>query len=95
MRVSAPGLFVCGMLAAGGALAEGALADGEVRQAIIRESIRAYRGICPCPESSDSNGRPCGARSGYSKPRGQTVMCHAYDVSDEQVKEYRRKHPAT
>jgi hypothetical protein len=95
MRISAVGLFVCGVLAAGESLADGALADDAIRQAIIRESIRAYRGVCPCPESSDSNGNACGARSGYSKAGGQTVFCHAYDVSDRQVEEYRRKHPST
>ena len=94
MRIPAIGLFVCGVLAAGTTFADAALSDEEVRQAIVRESIRAYRGVCPCPESSDSNGTPCGARSGYSKRGGQTVLCHAY-VSDAQVKEYLRKHPAT
>jgi hypothetical protein len=95
MRSAAFGLLVCGILAAAGASADVALTDDEIRQSIIQQSIRAYRGVCACPESSDTNGHPCGARSGYSKPGGQTVMCHAYDVSDEQVKQYRRRHPAT
>lgn len=80
---------LCVALTGGAARAD--LSDAEIRARIISESIAAYRGSCPCPNSVDGAGKACGGRSAYSKAGGQSPICYAEDISDEQVKQYRAR----
>ncbi len=41
--------------------------DTAVRELIVHESIAAYPGACPCPESQDARGNACGGRSAWSR----------------------------
>jgi hypothetical protein len=68
------------------------LSDDAIRQLMIEESLRGYRGNCPCPQSVNAKGRRCGASSAYSKPGGQQPLCYPADVSDKMVGEYRARH---
>ena len=68
-----------------------AATDDEVRQMIIIESIRSYPGNCPCPYNRARNGSRCGRRSAWSKPGGYQPICYPREVSDEMVRDYRRK----
>lgn len=65
--------------------------DREIKQEIIRESIRNYRGSCPCPYSRDRAGRRCGKRSAYSRPGGASPLCYESDVTQKMVDEYRER----
>lgn len=67
------------------------LTDAQIRQRIIQESIASYAGPCPCPYNIARNGSRCGGRSAYSKPGGASPRCYPEDVSDEMVKEWRRR----
>ena len=67
------------------------LTDDEIRQVLIRQSIMGYSRNCPCPYNSASNGSRCGGRSAYSRPGGYSPLCYPQDVSDETVREYRRR----
>ena len=64
--------------------------DAEIKHLIIKESIAAYSGSCPCPESQDRAGKRCGARSAYSKAGGKSVLCYEIDVTPKMVDEYRK-----
>lgn len=67
-----------------------AQSDAEVRQRIIRESIAAYPGSCACPYNRARNGSQCGGRSAYSRRGGYAPLCYPRDITDEQVREWRR-----
>ncbi|MCO7227551.1 hypothetical protein [Pleionea sp. CnH1-48] len=67
------------------------LSDDEIRQVLIERSIRQYQGSCPCPFYRDRAGRKCGKRSAWSKPGGAEPLCYKSDVSDQLVKNYRRR----
>lgn len=75
------------------ALAAG-LTDEEIRQRIVDKDLSRYSGLCPCPESFDSNGHRCGERSAYSRPGGKKPLCYPADVPDEEIEKYRKAHPA-
>lgn len=66
--------------------------DDEIRAAIVERSIAAYTGSCPCPYNVDRAGRSCGGRSAWSRPGGRAPLCFSKDVSEEQVREYRKTH---
>jgi len=66
--------------------------DTEVRRIIIQESLSTYPGNCPCPWNSDRAGRSCGQRSAYSRPGGYAPKCYIHDISDDEVRAYRRTH---
>jgi hypothetical protein len=83
-------LFVCMLLAASHAAGADAFTDTEIRDRLIQESIGAYPGNCPCPENRDAAGRRCGQRSAYSRAGGRSVLCYREDVTDEQVRNYRK-----
>jgi hypothetical protein len=69
--------------------------DKEIRQRIIKESIAAYDGACPCPESVMKSGQRCGKNSAYSAGGGdRRPVCYPSNVSDAMVKRYREEHPA-
>ena len=66
--------------------------DAQVRKAIIQQSIAQYPGVCACPYNVTRSGRRCGRRSAYSKPGGYAPKCYASDVSDKEVKAWRKRH---
>jgi len=72
------------------AIAADSPSDEDVRAIIIQESIAAYPGNCPCPYSVDRAGRSCGGRSAWSRAGGRAPVCFPREVSDEQVREYRK-----
>ena len=47
---------------------------------LIEESIRNYKGRCPCPYSIAKDGSKCGKRSAYSRPGGATPLCYPRDI---------------
>jgi hypothetical protein len=61
------------------------LTDQQLRQMVIEQSIKEYRGSCPCPYSVDRAGRSCGARSAWSRPGGAAPYCFPKDVPQEEV----------
>lgn len=67
------------------------LSDDQVRERMIQESLGAYSGPCPCPYNTMRNGASCGKRSAYSKPGGASPLCYKTDVSDEMVRNWRRR----
>lgn len=73
------------------ALTRSSLSDTEIRDRIVQESIRGYPGNCPCPYNLTRNGSRCGGRSAYSRPGGASPICYPNDVSDEQVRQYRKR----
>lgn len=62
----------------------------QLKQAVIRASIETYPGPCPCPYSVMRNGRPCGARSAYSRPGGYAPLCYPADVGAAEIEAYRQ-----
>ena len=68
-----------------------ALTDDQVRERMIQESINAYSGKCPCPYNTMSNGRACGGRSAYSKPGGESPLCHERDITDAMLANWRSR----
>ena len=53
---------------------------------MIQDSISQYPGKCPCPYSVMSNGKKCGKRSAYSKPRGYEPLCYVSDIVGKKKK---------
>jgi hypothetical protein len=85
-------LFALGpAVAAAPARAQQPPSDDQIRDRIIAISIAEYPGICACPYSLMRSGRKCGKRSAYSKPGGYEPKCYRDDVSDEMVRDYRRR----
>jgi hypothetical protein len=64
--------------------------EASVKQQMINESIRKYKGNCPCPYSKMKNGRTCGKSSAYSKPGGKSPLCYATDITSTMVKNYKK-----
>lgn len=83
--------IVMATLLTAGVFAGEPLTDDEVRARIIATSIAAYSGNCPCPDNTDRAGRRCGDRSAWSKLGGEKPMCYPTDVSDEQVRRWRKR----
>ena len=91
MRLT-PHLCVAMLLAASNAQGADSPTDAEIRHRLVAESINAYPGNCPCPESTDAAGRRCGARSAYLRAGGRAPLCYPEDVTDDQVRRYRDTH---
>lgn len=85
----AGGLALAGLAAFAAAPAAGQ-SDSEIKQRIVERSIANYSGNCPCPYNTDRAGRRCGARSAYSRPGGASPKCHPGDVSEAEVRAWRR-----
>lgn len=66
--------------------------DLQLKTLLIRDSIRAYKGRCPCPYSIARDGSECGGRSAWSRPGGANPLCFVSDVTAEMVLAYRRAH---
>jgi hypothetical protein len=67
------------------------VSDEQIKRVIIQESISAYQGSCPCPYSTDRAGRVCGKRSAWSRAGGDAPLCYESDVTDEMVKQFRKR----
>ena len=61
------------------------------KRKMIAESIANYRGNCPCPYNTASNGSSCGKRSAYSRPGGATPLCYDTDISEAQAIDWLRR----
>jgi hypothetical protein len=71
---------------------DGKPSDADIRDRIIEESMAAFPGKCPCPQSLLNSGKRCGKNSAYSsKGGGARPKCYPSDVSDAQVKRYREE----
>jgi hypothetical protein len=71
---------------------DGRPSDDDIRFRIIEESMAAFPGKCPCPQSLLNSGKRCGKNSAYSKKGGGArPKCYPSDVSDAQVKRYREE----
>jgi hypothetical protein len=79
------------MVLAMGSPAFAAPSDDEVRESVVRESRARYSGNCPCPYNADRAGRACGGRSAWSRRGGETPICYANEVTDEQIKAWRAR----
>lgn len=90
--VLAPLLMALGLLAPNEVFARSNFTDADVRKVMIEESIRGYKGNCPCPYNRASNGSACGKRSAYSRPGGASPLCYPEDIPDDAVRAYRRSH---
>src|SRR5688500_510714 len=75
-----------------GSPAFAAPSDDEVRESVVRESLARYSGNCPCPYNVDRGGRTCGGRSAWRRRGGETPICYASEVTDDQVKSWRARH---
>jgi hypothetical protein len=61
---------------------EGALTAAAIAAIIVQASRAQYhaRGKpCACPDDTMRNGRACGGRSAYSRPRGAAPLCYPTD----------------
>jgi hypothetical protein len=76
-------------LVPGKSAAQQKLSDSEVRLLLVQESIAAYNGACPCPETRNSRGARCGGNSAYSRPGGSRPLCYPTDVTDAMIQRYR------
>lgn len=56
--------------------------DAQDRRAKIQESVRDYSGNCQRPDYSDSAGRKCGQRRGYTEPGGASPPWCEHDIPD-------------
>jgi hypothetical protein len=65
------------------------LSDQRLRQMLINQSISAYGRKCPCPYNVDRAGRPCGARSAWSRAGGEAPYCYLTDVPSDEVETLR------
>lgn len=61
----------------------------EVIQRIIANSIRSYRGNCPCPYHTTASGRGCGGNSAYSRPGDASPICFEQDVTEAMIERFR------
>lgn len=71
--------------------ARSGLTDDQARDQMIQESIRGYRGNCPCPYNSASNGSRCGKRSAYSRAGGAQLFCYREDISNQALTNWRKQ----
>lgn len=62
----------------------------KIKQQIIDNSIRSYKGNCPCPYSKMKNGRTCGKTSAYSKKGGKSPICYASDVTTKMIENFKK-----
>jgi hypothetical protein len=94
-RVTLGSLVFLAFITAGSALGQSTsaeqrkLSDSEVRLLLVQESIAAYNGACPCPETRNSRGARCGGNSAYSRPGGSRPLCYPTDVTDAMIQRYR------
>jgi hypothetical protein len=73
---------------------EGALTAAAIAAIIVQASRAQYhaRGKpCACPDDTMRNGRACGGRSAYSRPRGAAPLCYPSDVTPAVIESYRQR----
>jgi hypothetical protein len=56
-----------------------------------RDQYHATARPCACPDDTMRNGRPCGARSAYSRPGGAAPLCYPSDVTAAMIESYRQR----
>lgn len=66
------------------------MSDQQIAEVLVKGSIANYTGECPCPYSTDKNGKKCGDTSEYVVSPGE-LLCYPDDVSQRQIFEYRAK----
>ena len=70
------------------------LTDDQIRKQLVKDSLKAYPGACPCPESRNDSGQRCGRNSAYLRSGGEDrPLCYPSNVSDAMIKRYRDEHP--
>jgi hypothetical protein len=73
---------------------EVALTAAAIAAIIIQASRAQYHAggrPCACPDDTMRNGRACGERSAYSRPRGASPLCYPSDVTTAMIESYRQK----
>jgi hypothetical protein len=73
---------------------EGALAATAIAAIIVQASRAQYHAQgkpCACPDDTMRNGRACGGRSAYSRPRGAAPLCYPSDVTAAMIESYRQR----
>jgi hypothetical protein len=73
---------------------EAALTAAAIAAIIIQASRAQYHAggrPCACPDDTMRNGRACGERSAYSRPRGASPLCYPSDVTTAMIESYRQK----
>jgi len=71
------------------------LTDDQIRKQLVKDSLKAYTGACPCPESRNDSGQRCGRNSAYLRSGGEDrPLCYPSNVSDTAIKKYRDEHPS-
>lgn len=73
------------------ASARSGLSDADARNQMIQESIRGYRGNCPCPYNLASNGSRCGKRSAYARGGGAQPLCYPEDITDRALSDWQKR----
>ncbi len=61
-----------------------------IKQKMIAESIKNYKGNCPCPYSKMKDGKLCGKFSAYSKKGAKKPLCYVTDITDKMVENYKK-----
>ena len=65
------------------------LTDAQIRDLLVQRSIASYSIPCPCPESLNSRGDPCGANSAYARRGSNRPLCYPSNVTDAMVRRFR------
>lgn len=71
---------------------ESALTAAAIVAILIKASREQYHATghpCACPDDLMRNGRPCGARSAYSRPGGAAPKCYPSDITETMIAAYR------
>lgn len=64
--------------------------DSKIKLIIVHQNLKGFGGECPCPYYKTSDGEICGDESTYSKTEGAEPKCYHYDVTSEEVENYRK-----
>lgn len=62
----------------------------KIRQQIFADSLKKYKGSCPCPYSKMKDGKSCGKFSAYSKKGAKKPICYAGDVTNKMIEGYKK-----
>ncbi|GHU04991.1 hypothetical protein FACS1894205_4170 [Alphaproteobacteria bacterium] len=65
-----------------------ALTDREIKAMMIEESVNSFKAYCPCPYSTDKEGRSCNAWNGYSRTIGVRPLCYLDDINEEALEKF-------
>ena len=62
----------------------------KIKHQIIIDSVKKYKGNCPCPYSKMKDGKICGKFSAYSKKGAKKPVCYASDVTSKMVESFKK-----